>query len=390
MNPSAVAELRDLLAHYGTGLLNDARRCENLMRDRCPDCQTEIFLLTNALRERVPQALIQAPNRSPSGAMIAQLSAQLERTFALTPDAANWAVRSWAEALNLNVPATPSIQGAPASKALSPLPLVSGGKPLSWRPSKYVAVPVLTIALVIGVVARGSGAFLGASPVSTATVTPRPTARPPTPAPLPTATAAPTSTSAPKPTSTPTGPHVVYASYFDKGARGWAGGSEWKSVGGMLVNNGANCPNNGLDMAAPYDPGAHGLTDYKVVAQVQQISWQDAEFNHWGLVARFGTKGGYMAGFTQTWGYITNQMDAFALGTTDGNFDTPLQHKSFDPHHTWHTYELVVRGDDVQAYIDGGLWLDKIDNRFLSGGRVGFSDCSVQINVRAFKVLALQ
>lgn len=93
--------LRQILAKHGKEICSDARRCENLLRDLCGSYRREINVLINALEDRVPLDLLAANRSMPLEVLLARLEKRLEEQTALTPEAARWAVESWALALNL-------------------------------------------------------------------------------------------------------------------------------------------------------------------------------------------------------------------------------------------------------------------------------------------------
>ena len=91
--------LRRLLAQYGPSLLEDPARVDALLADLCGPHRKERFLLVHALRERVPAELL----AQPQGGVIhwQRLSQRLQRRYGFSDGAAQWAVESWALALNL-------------------------------------------------------------------------------------------------------------------------------------------------------------------------------------------------------------------------------------------------------------------------------------------------
>ncbi len=93
--------LRDLIAKYGRDLCSDAGRCEGLLRDLCGAYRREINILTGALEERVPLDLLASHNSMPRELLLARLTKRLEDQLALTEEAAQWAVDSWALALGV-------------------------------------------------------------------------------------------------------------------------------------------------------------------------------------------------------------------------------------------------------------------------------------------------
>lgn len=71
-------------------------------------------MLVGALRERVPAELISSGGGIPPGVLLGRLSARLENDLGLAPEAARWAVESWAVALGMVAPAGLPKQPAPA------------------------------------------------------------------------------------------------------------------------------------------------------------------------------------------------------------------------------------------------------------------------------------
>jgi hypothetical protein len=93
--------LKKLIQQYGSDLTMDARRTEALLNDLCPTNGREVFVLVNAQRQQVPADLLAAPRWMPADAVVARLSRRLQDRLALSEEAADWAVRSWADALGL-------------------------------------------------------------------------------------------------------------------------------------------------------------------------------------------------------------------------------------------------------------------------------------------------
>jgi uncharacterized protein YgiM (DUF1202 family) len=91
-----------LLKQYGQELIDDPRRTEALLRDHCGQHTREIFVLVNAQKQRVPNDLLSAPAWMPRQATYSRLSRLLQTKLAITEDAADWAVASWAAALDID------------------------------------------------------------------------------------------------------------------------------------------------------------------------------------------------------------------------------------------------------------------------------------------------
>src|SRR5436190_9356151 len=120
MNEAARQTLCELVTTYGQSLCSDPRRCEGLLRDFCGQHRREIFVLVSAVREGVAAELLAPTGVVPRGARLAQLGRRLEEHLALSPEAAAWAVETWAAALGVRATeGMPSI-GAPAGATGGP------------------------------------------------------------------------------------------------------------------------------------------------------------------------------------------------------------------------------------------------------------------------------
>lgn len=93
--------LAKIVEKYGDELISDPRRTEALLNDLCGKHTREIFVLIQAQRRRVPAELRESPRWIPTSTTINRLITNLENQLALTPEAATWAVESWAIALGL-------------------------------------------------------------------------------------------------------------------------------------------------------------------------------------------------------------------------------------------------------------------------------------------------
>lgn len=101
MRDKPAATLRKLIQQHGNDLTEDSRRTEALLNDLCPTYRREVFVLVNAQRQQVPADLLAAPKWMPAEAVSVRLSSRLQERLALSEEAADWAVRSWAIALGL-------------------------------------------------------------------------------------------------------------------------------------------------------------------------------------------------------------------------------------------------------------------------------------------------
>jgi hypothetical protein len=108
MNDSARTTLARLVARYGVAVAHDPNRCEGLLRDTCPQCSREIFVLTYAVRQHVTDDLLAPRHTLPLSLTEGFLAKRLEDELGFSTDVARWAVISWAEALGLTDPAPPA------------------------------------------------------------------------------------------------------------------------------------------------------------------------------------------------------------------------------------------------------------------------------------------
>jgi len=98
----ARTQLQYIVGRYGISICEDARRCEAMLRDLCPDCKREIHVLVNAIREDIPQELIRASKDIPKELLLTELSKRLYDNLGIKDDLARWAVESWDALLDSN------------------------------------------------------------------------------------------------------------------------------------------------------------------------------------------------------------------------------------------------------------------------------------------------
>ena len=99
MHPLPRRTLRRLLAQYGPTLLDDPARVDALLADLCGPHHRERFLLTHALRERIPAELLAQPHGGRAYAL--RFSQRLQNRYCFSAEAAHWAVESWSTALDI-------------------------------------------------------------------------------------------------------------------------------------------------------------------------------------------------------------------------------------------------------------------------------------------------
>lgn len=114
--------LRRLVAEYGAGLAEDPRRLASFLRDECGEHKAEIHVLVEAAHARVPDDLVAAPG-DPVHIVVRRLAHRLASERGTAPDAAIWAVSSWAIALG-RLDATAARDAAASAPASSASPVV--------------------------------------------------------------------------------------------------------------------------------------------------------------------------------------------------------------------------------------------------------------------------
>ncbi|HEX8637565.1 MAG TPA: pectinesterase family protein, partial [Pyrinomonadaceae bacterium] len=101
MNELPRRKLLEIVAKHGRSIVENPRRCENLLRDYCGEYRREISVLTMALEERAVADMIAVTVAVPRKVMLARLAQRLCDNLALSEAAAHWAIESWAWALGL-------------------------------------------------------------------------------------------------------------------------------------------------------------------------------------------------------------------------------------------------------------------------------------------------
>jgi formylglycine-generating enzyme required for sulfatase activity len=101
LNEQPRKQLHFILLQYGRSVCQDARRCEALIRDLCPEHELERNLLITALKAGVPQALLNSSAQVAIELTIKTHAQRLHLQLGLAEHFALWAVESWALSLNL-------------------------------------------------------------------------------------------------------------------------------------------------------------------------------------------------------------------------------------------------------------------------------------------------
>jgi HEAT repeat protein len=102
MNEQAASILKSLIARYGTSVALDPLRCEGLLRDTCPRCSREIFVLVNAIRQQVTADLLAPRHSLPQPLFRGFLVKRLQDELAFSDEAAHWAVDTWVDAFGVD------------------------------------------------------------------------------------------------------------------------------------------------------------------------------------------------------------------------------------------------------------------------------------------------
>ena len=114
LNEQPRKQLYFILLQYGRSVCQDAKRCEALIRDLCPEHELERNLLITALRAGVPQALLNSSAQVAIELTIKTHAQRLHLQLGLAEHFALWAVESWALSLNMLTQSIAQTQRQPA------------------------------------------------------------------------------------------------------------------------------------------------------------------------------------------------------------------------------------------------------------------------------------
>lgn len=109
MNDLPRQKLKEIIIQHGRSLCDDPHRCEAFLRDYCGQYKREIFLLISALKQGVVKDLLNS-NNTPIEVLLGRLINQMQNDLGLTKEAAQYAVESWAQALD-KMPQIVTLQG---------------------------------------------------------------------------------------------------------------------------------------------------------------------------------------------------------------------------------------------------------------------------------------
>jgi hypothetical protein len=168
---------------------------------------------------------------------------------------------------------------------------------------------------------------------------------------------------------------TLYEADWSEGLNGWPSTFGWKTLNGMLLNDGSNTEGPSWKsrwIAAPFQPSE---ADYAIEAEIQLIG--NSGCGGFGIVARGSYQGG---------AYACGNQRAY-IASKDGDI---VKEQDFSRGSDWHTYRFEVQGNTLRLKIDGSVIVEVTDNRYLDSGMVGLWSDRNQINVRSYKVLRLE
>src|SRR5271166_2887235 len=92
-------KLREIIEEYGQAVCDDARRCEALLKDLCPEYKREIQVLVAAQKEGIVTELVASRGKIPATMIIGRLSKRLYENLGIAEQFATWSVETWVAAL---------------------------------------------------------------------------------------------------------------------------------------------------------------------------------------------------------------------------------------------------------------------------------------------------
>ncbi len=145
MNQWPRQKLCELIATYGETICEDAQRCADLLQQTCRKYRRELFLLLLALNERVPTELLSASRETPPEELLMKLATRLRDRRSVPEEAAQWAVESWA--LALQVISREKVHHASGKR----YGIFGGKKSLPFHPVTMGGSLLIIIILVLGI-----------------------------------------------------------------------------------------------------------------------------------------------------------------------------------------------------------------------------------------------
>jgi hypothetical protein len=130
MNQQPLQILRDWIKTQGPGVCDDPRRVEAYLKDFCGQHKREIFVLVQAIREKVVADLRQGPTPPFTPEIFqARLAQRLHDNLGLSEDIARWTVAGWCEVLEIAVAAPAQTTPTPKKKATRSQKAVASPQP---------------------------------------------------------------------------------------------------------------------------------------------------------------------------------------------------------------------------------------------------------------------
>jgi cell division septation protein DedD len=164
---------------------------------------------------------------------------------------------------------------------------------------------------------------------------------------------------------------------------------DWKTVSGQLVNDGTNGDATQFAHAPRITPCTANYANYAVEAEIQAVrGGNNCSYGAFGLSVRGESSGDYRVGIVG-WG-TAFIFDHTSSDGCPGYYWNDLTTAKYSLDTDWHKYRVEVHGNDIALLIDGYSILETTDNHHLTSNSVGLWSNGMVINVRSFKVIALQ
>lgn len=196
---------------------------------------------------------------------------------------------------------------------------------------------------------------------------------------------------------------LVYSTKFQHGLSGWrtsGSGGSWTATDGMLIYS-----EPGHDLAAGSQTVAPvkltTLGAFAVQARMQFNGSSSSAGAGFGIVVR--TWPGTYPGANNYGGILfgawepapSNGQPFVGIGYDHGVYGAETvrefgENTEYNAGNSWHTFKLVVRGNQYSATVDGEQVATGTSNAFLNGPSVGLYSEQASITVQSFKVTALQ
>lgn len=147
-------QLGEILIKHGRSPLTDAKLCENLLKDYCPEHKEAITLLTLAVKERIASDLLVSQDGLERDLLRALLVKRLRKAHVLSEGDARWAIESWSVAIRALVRA--ESKSSPPAAEVSDEPAPSNPLPKSGVIGRFAkAVRSLAISPVDNTIVFG-------------------------------------------------------------------------------------------------------------------------------------------------------------------------------------------------------------------------------------------